>query len=767
MKKLTTATKEAKEAEQKLAEDKLSQHYKDQEAAITKLAAMHLITEEQKDDRLKLLEQQQANAAIKILDDELKAEEKLRDAAQAKLNAAKTNPASTAAELTELQAELEKEVAAVAKAEDEKLKAQEKFNQQSEANEKSHYERAYLEAVAFGRQLLSEAMRENHAALIAKEQELDQAKARHENTDAVKEEIAALKQKEQALEKAATGDTKAAAALLKYDQAQLATAKNTLADAKARGVDTTAIEQHIKSLETDTVALDKALNGDKKLLAAQIQVTQAHLLAAQAILQLAKAQGLDTTVIDQNIVALQKQLQALQQQVVEFPKVKFGMEGLKKSLQELTGGLDQFEQQTAKTFATAIMGAIESGKSIGAALEQATKQILEQLATQALSEALYNTAKGIAAAASGDEVAAAGFFAAAEMFAAVAAVSGAAGIAMPGAGGGSNGKTEQGPTPGQTTTSQGGGSGPNQVVGTTKLAAGGIVSQPTMITPDVMAGDSPSGGGAAEEAILPLSDPTAMRRIAQAISPFAPPSPTPRETAGFTSGEPSPGEKSAFTTSQPTESEKSQFLASQPSVSPKPGFETSTNSPTVGEALGFKFDTPYPGDKPVFSSGQPSASSKPGFSSGVQSPHEEEEWNFGQPSPGLRPGFDFSAPSLPREMPDMESLAANFGGLLSAPTLRAASNAQVPMAAVAGSPSATPMDLEARMERFAEKLGAQMQPESTSSDAGDTTHIHVNVKGLMDSGNLKKIMKKQNRMVQNRQATLKASDSLRVTRRSQ
>ena len=78
------------------------------------------------------------------------------------------------------------------------------------------------------------------------------------------------------------------------------------------------------------------------------------------------------------------------------------------------------------------------------------------------------------------------------------------------------------------------------------------------------------------------------------------------------------------------------------------------------------------------------------------------------------------------------------------------------------------MDLEAHMERFAAKIGAQMQPEGGSTNTpGEQTTIHVHVKGLMDSGNLKKIMKKQNQLVQNRQASLKASDSERLTRRSQ
>jgi hypothetical protein len=122
----------------------------------------------------------------------------------------------------------------------------------------------------------------------------------------------------------------------------------------------------------------------------------------------------------------------------------------------------------------------------------------------------------------------------------------------------------------------------------------------------------------------------------------------------------------------------------------------------------------------------------------------------------------------------MASLAANFGGLLSQPTLRAASDAQGPAAAVAASSSApAPMDIESRMEKFAERMGSQMQPEGRASSGGGggtgDTHVHVNFpKGaLVSPDNLKKLVKKINRGVQQSKLTLKASNSLRVTKRSQ
>ena len=1152
---LTRAEEELSKAQTKLAEDKLSQYYKDQEAAITKLAEMHLITEEQKDDRLALLEQQQSNAAIAILAAQLDKEKAIVDAAQAKVTAAKSNPFFTPAQVADLEVNLAKAETAVTNTESQIVQTKEKFNKQSEANDKSHYGRALLLAMAYGAEMLAEQLKQNHGDLLAAENQLKQAKARGDNTDAIHRQIEALKLHEKELEKEA--------------------------------------------------------NGNKAVIVAEQKVTQVKLLVAEAILKEGTARGLDTTAIEKEIRDLQLLLKQQQLEVTQLPKMTTAMHGLEQTTQQLGGMMQKAGEQMDQAFAKALMGALQSGKSIGAALEAATKQVLDNLAEQAMAQAIYCTAMGIAELATGvTSSSAAEWFAAAAEFGLVAGVAGGIGMAIPGAGGGSSGG-QTGPTPGQTQNANVGGSSGGGPVGVTKLATGGVVNRKIMI------GDSPSGGDASE-AILPLSDPNAMRQIASALAPqgqpqptpqeearydpqgidrmleaisaltgmrqatnepgrnftFAPPAtgaapgfqfsgstasgkrdfssssatvgealgfpdrapsspsekaafsfaspagqsqspefekspatvgealgfdaspssaqtpmpefqssastatqenrgfsaagpsspspapsfassagtvgealgftsaapssgekpqfsrsegsgseasgdfrfsaagaaaspvtaatppaptvgerlgfdtaapsarvapgfsseepsasekagfafaalastqapaiekpqaqtvgealgftsapasatekpsferntpsasaaqgyqfagtstvgealgfdrapatPTPvtpatssntptvgealgftsaepspiekrnydrgpatpsdkpsfdaapksasqsaglmfaksapstREAAGFTSGEPAPGEKPSFDFSEPTESEKAQFLASQPSVSAKPGFETATSSPTVGEALGFKFDTPYPGDKPVFSSGQPSAPEKPGFSlaapsaneqrdftaaspktvgealgfdfsaprtsyeglgftsgqpsgsatrgfsSGVPSPHDKPALDFEPSTPGERPSFNYSAPSIPREMPDMEALAANFGGLLSISTLRAASNSQVPAAAVsAGAQAVTPMDLEARLEKFAARLGSQITPEGRSSSqeaGGGGPTINVHVKGMISSDNLNKVVKKINRAVANRQTTLNASNSLRVTRRSQ
>jgi hypothetical protein len=84
----------------------------------------------------------------------------------------------------------------------------------------------------------------------------------------------------------------------------------------------------------------------------------------------------------------------------------------------------------------------------------------------------------------------------------------------------------------------------------------------------------------------------------------------------------------------------------------------------------------------------------------------------------------------------------------------------------ASSMAPAPLDEQA-MERVVSRAAGLNRNESLANVGGDTHVTHLHVKGLLDAGNLKKIIAKQNRMVQNRQVTVKSSDSLRITRRSQ
>ncbi len=416
---LTKAEEELSKAESKLAEDKLSQHFKDQELAITRLAAMHLITEEQKNNRLRALEEQQSTAAIAILTEQLAKEKAVIDAAQSKVTAAQSNPFFTPAQVTELQVNLDKAKTAYTNTESQIIQEQEKFNKQSEANDKSRYGKALLLAESFGREMLAEQLKENHAELLA--QELQQKLA------------------------------------------------------KARGEDTTAIQQKINALKQQESALEREAAGNRKIIAAELQLHQLQLLAAQGILNDAKARDLDTTAINKQIDALKKLIVEEQKQVVQQQKLV--QEG-NKTITTADMIKQEAEQEAAKTMetslATSFAAMIKGQESFGKAMEKATLQMLASIAQQWAEYYLAQAIADLAPGPTNDPAAAAGMFAAA---AALEIFSGAmSGLS---AGGSSAAATNPGPvstTGGSSTVASGG----PQTVNVTHLAAGGIVSKPTL-----------------------------------------------------------------------------------------------------------------------------------------------------------------------------------------------------------------------------------------------------------------------------------------------
>jgi hypothetical protein len=441
-KKLTAAEEEMLRAESKLKEDTLSAHYKDQETAITELAQMHLITEQQKDDRLKLLEEEQSKKAIAIIDHEISEIEKKQAEAQSKLSAAKASPTATGSQITELQAELDKQKTALTKTEDQKIQIQEKFNKQSEAHDKSHYGRTLLMAIANGKELLAEQMKQNHAALLAEENELKLA--------------------------------------------------------KARGADTTAIHQKITALKQQEQALEKEASGSKAILAADLQLTKTKLLAAQAILAEAKARGLNTTAIEKEITELKK-LEAEQKREVQ------GTHQLQTATQTLRTTMQSSYSEMVTSVSGAMQAMMTGQKSFGAAMEEATFKMLSGMA-QKWAEYFMALAIG-----SWPNFAAMAEYTAAAV--AMEALAGALGALGSGSGGGGGGKAQmQGPSVGQTSASTGGGGGSNQTTGVTHLAAGGIVSGPTMA----------QIGESGPEAVLPLTDPEALASFSRAFTLLSP-----------------------------------------------------------------------------------------------------------------------------------------------------------------------------------------------------------------------------------------------------
>lgn len=111
---------------------------------------------------------------------------------------------------------------------------------------------------------------------------------------------------------------------------------------------------------------------------------------------------------------------------------------------------------------------------------------------------------------------------------------------------------------------------------------------------------------------------------------------------------------------------------------------------------------------------------------------------------------------------DPEAMA-RLTGLFSQSTLRAGSSARAASAASMAPPAFD----EAAMERVVSRAAGSQRDSFPAPPAASAPQINVHVKGLLDAGNLKKIIAKQNRMVQNRQVTVKSTDSFRITRRSQ
>lgn len=490
---LTRAEEELAKAQTKLSEDKLSQHFKDQESAITKLAEMHLITEKQKDDRLKLLEQQQSNAAIAILEQQLAKEKAVMEAAQAKVTQAQANPFFTPAQVLELEVNLKKAETAVTNTEAQIVQTQEKFNKQSEQNDKSHYGRSLLLAMSYGNELLAEQLKQNHASLLAAQAELAAAKARGQDTTVIQQQINILKQNQSALEKEANGHKINTGEIQKETAALLQSLKAQLSVYQQRGLDTKAIEQEIKYIEQLQNQNTKETNYEKLALTQKVLNTQQALLFAQALLAEQKAHGQNTTAIEKEIADLQKLLTLMKQ-------LPAAAQQDAQSINSLAMSAQQMEQQLGQAVAQMVAKVMSGQQSLG----QATKQMVSQLALQ---WGEFYVAKGIADMFTDPG---AGAVELAEGLA-LMALGTALGSGSSSSGGGAGAGA---PVAGQGggNVQLGGGNGNNQNQGITHLAGGGVV------THQIMVGDSESGGDA-DEAVIPLENDSALNAITGALLP--------------------------------------------------------------------------------------------------------------------------------------------------------------------------------------------------------------------------------------------------------
>lgn len=169
-------------------------------------------------------------------------------------------------------------------------------------------------------------------------------------------------------------------------------------------------------------------------------------------------------------------------------------------------GMQAFDD-LGKGLQAAIATAILAQGSFTQALEKATASALASIASQALVKALFYTGEGFAALAGFEETSASQYFAAAGVMAAVGAAAGLAAHALSGAGGGSN-NTQQSHTS-ESNTGQSNRSG-GSASGVQAFATGGLITGPTL-------GLLGEDRNAPTEAVLPLDNPEAMKKIGGAI----------------------------------------------------------------------------------------------------------------------------------------------------------------------------------------------------------------------------------------------------------
>jgi hypothetical protein len=220
--------------------------------------------------------------------------------------------------------------------------------------------------------------------------------------------------------------------------------------------------------------------------------------------------------VDQGgLAAFGKQIDALREKIATFGnpqsvnQVNQFFEAFTKGGQQSSAAISGF----GDAYGNALGKAIAGEEGFGQAMKTATKQFIDQIGMRALTQGMYYAAQGVADLFWFPERAATDFEASA-MFLAI----GAAGVASAsaiggGASSGGAGSSYSGSgTTGNITSGTGGAPGPATT--TTKLASGGLITSPTM----AMIGDAP-GGGAADEAVMPLDSPEAMAKIAAALGP--------------------------------------------------------------------------------------------------------------------------------------------------------------------------------------------------------------------------------------------------------
>lgn len=384
---------------------------KEQEKALDDLGKTKVLSQAQTSKRLIAVYEDEKNKTLAILNNLLHEEQALMEKSASQLSQAKNNPAATPEQIAQAEGMLAQLKNAVANTEAQIDKVKSDANARSLASDRSYYGQAVALAIAFGKQELAQRLQANHAALLSAQAQLADARARHLNTSAIQRQVNAL----QKLEKELIRDT----------------AQQT----KQHAVSLSQFAQLSKTLQAYEAELDRS---GSKTAAWGASLGSVISAVAEAYAQ---------------------------------------------------GGVSM-EQALARVAAA----------EIAAIAQVAEKEGAKQLA---LAFGSYPDAAGMA-----HHFASAGLW-----FALGGALSAGAG-ALSGGGGGSSKSTSSGGSAGPASNSPNLNSQqPSQVVNVTHLAGGGLATRPTF----AVIGDSASGGSA-REAVLPLDNNSAMKQIAQAIA---------------------------------------------------------------------------------------------------------------------------------------------------------------------------------------------------------------------------------------------------------
>src|SRR5579864_2110331 len=469
---LAKADEQLIKSQAKLGSTDISQVFKAQEEAINRLAQFHVISEQEKAQRLALLYKQESDAQVSAFED---AERKIAltsvrgnplftpeqvedlrknlaaaagdfDRTIAAIKSAygqviKQNPFLTDAQVTQLKLELDKALLAMTDTQSKVVAEKTQINQKLLALDKSYYGEAVALAVANGQKILAQQLMETHASLVAAQQRLAEAKSRGENAQAIAQEVAALKNVEQGLTKEALGRKASQAAIQSAIHASLLDAQAELAAAKARGANTLAIENEVKALRT----LEGELRKQDQL----------------------------------SVNGAKQQLRAWQQFGAGFREdVQKNQKSLEDMGTEMRSDISSLTQDMGAAFAAMALGQESAGEAIEKAMAKLIAQIAQQwaqyFAAMAIADIFFDPAKAAAE------------IAAAVALEALGGILSSVGSSSKSSSSASSKGTAAPKAGSPVTTAQ---PNPVQVVNTQHLASGGLATQPTLVT----VGDNESG----------------------------------------------------------------------------------------------------------------------------------------------------------------------------------------------------------------------------------------------------------------------------------